>query len=133
MVRLRDGSLVEMNQRAEILVSLTRRDTTIHLERGNIIVAFNWEHRNAINGYQRDWANDPHIFARQAECVRDNPLQLFDPARALVNEQTVRCLPLHGRRIGLDRIMIFDRRGINDVDLVGSAGERSIDVSAFHL
>jgi ferric-dicitrate binding protein FerR (iron transport regulator) len=38
MVRLRDGSLVEMNQRAEMFVSLTRRDTTIHLERGNIIV-----------------------------------------------------------------------------------------------
>jgi hypothetical protein len=38
MVRLGDGSLVEMNQRAEMFVSLTRRDTTIHLERGNIIV-----------------------------------------------------------------------------------------------
>src|SRR5215510_13057900 len=38
MVRLRDGSLVEMNQRAEMFFSLTRRDTTIHLERGNIIV-----------------------------------------------------------------------------------------------
>ncbi|HEX7959125.1 MAG TPA: FecR domain-containing protein, partial [Terriglobales bacterium] len=38
MVRLRDGSLVEMNQRAEMFVSLTRRDTTIHLERGSIIV-----------------------------------------------------------------------------------------------
>lgn len=38
MVRLRDGSLVEMNQRAEMFVSLTPRDTTIHLERGSIIV-----------------------------------------------------------------------------------------------
>jgi ferric-dicitrate binding protein FerR (iron transport regulator) len=38
MVRLRDGSMVEMNQRAEISVSMTRKDTTIHLQRGNIIV-----------------------------------------------------------------------------------------------
>lgn len=38
MLRLRDGSLVEMNQRAEMFVSLTSRDTTVHLERGSIIV-----------------------------------------------------------------------------------------------
>ena len=38
MVRLRDGSVVEMNQRAEFNVSMGRKDTTIHLRRGNIIV-----------------------------------------------------------------------------------------------
>lgn len=38
MVRLRDGSLVEMNQHAEFSVSARRTDTTVHLDRGDIIV-----------------------------------------------------------------------------------------------
>lgn len=38
MLRLRDGSLVEMNERAEFAVSMGYRDTTIQLGRGNIIV-----------------------------------------------------------------------------------------------
>lgn len=38
MLRLRDGSLVEMNQRAQFGVSMTRRDTTVALDRGDIIV-----------------------------------------------------------------------------------------------
>src|SRR2546429_2111205 len=37
-VRLLDGSQVEMNQRAELAVSASRRDTTIHLDQGSIIV-----------------------------------------------------------------------------------------------
>jgi DNA-binding FrmR family transcriptional regulator len=37
-LRLYDGSLVEMNQRAEFAVSATRRDTTIRLDQGSIIV-----------------------------------------------------------------------------------------------
>jgi hypothetical protein len=37
-VRLFEGSQVEMNQRAEFAVSATRRDTTIHLDQGSIIV-----------------------------------------------------------------------------------------------
>lgn len=37
-VRLFDGSEVEMNQRAELAVTATRRDATIHLDQGNIIV-----------------------------------------------------------------------------------------------
>jgi ferric-dicitrate binding protein FerR (iron transport regulator) len=38
MLRLRDGSLVEMNERAEFGVSMGRKDTSIQLERGNIII-----------------------------------------------------------------------------------------------
>jgi hypothetical protein len=37
-VRLYDGSQVEMNQRAEFSVSATRREATIHLDQGSIIV-----------------------------------------------------------------------------------------------
>jgi hypothetical protein len=37
-VRLFDGSKVEMNQRAELAVSADRRNTTIHLDQGSIIV-----------------------------------------------------------------------------------------------
>jgi hypothetical protein len=37
-VRLFDDSQVEMNQRAELAVSASRRDTTIHLDQGSIIV-----------------------------------------------------------------------------------------------
>jgi len=37
-VRLFEGSEVEMNQRAELTVSASRRDTTIHLAQGRIIV-----------------------------------------------------------------------------------------------
>ena len=38
VVRLFDGSKVEMNQRAEFAVSADRRNTTIHLDQGSIIV-----------------------------------------------------------------------------------------------
>lgn len=37
-VRLFEGSQVEMNQRAELAVSASRADTTIHLDQGSIIV-----------------------------------------------------------------------------------------------
>ena len=37
-VRLLDGSEVEMNQRAQLAVSANRRNTTIHLDQGSIIV-----------------------------------------------------------------------------------------------
>lgn len=37
-VRLRDGSIVEMNERAEFSVSAGRKDTTVHLDQGKIIV-----------------------------------------------------------------------------------------------
>ena len=38
ILKLRDGSRVEMNERAELGVSMNRQDTRVHLERGAIIV-----------------------------------------------------------------------------------------------
>jgi hypothetical protein len=38
VVRLRDGSRVEMREHTELSVSMSRRDVTVHLERGSIIV-----------------------------------------------------------------------------------------------
>ncbi|HEY7403074.1 MAG TPA: FecR domain-containing protein [Candidatus Angelobacter sp.] len=38
MLRLRDGSLVEMNERAEFGVDMSRKDTTVQLTRGNVII-----------------------------------------------------------------------------------------------
>jgi hypothetical protein len=38
VLQLRDGSTVEMNERAEFSVSARRQDTILHLQRGNIIV-----------------------------------------------------------------------------------------------
>lgn len=38
MLRLQDGSLVEVNEHAEFSVGMRRQDTTINLDRGNIIV-----------------------------------------------------------------------------------------------
>ncbi|HET8667263.1 MAG TPA: FecR domain-containing protein, partial [Terriglobales bacterium] len=37
-VQLHDGSVVEMNERAEFSVTARRRDTTVHLDQGRIIV-----------------------------------------------------------------------------------------------
>ncbi|HLH08856.1 MAG TPA: FecR domain-containing protein [Terriglobales bacterium] len=37
-VRLLDGSVVEMNRRSEVSVAATRRNTTVHLDQGDIIV-----------------------------------------------------------------------------------------------
>ena len=38
VIRLRDGSRVEVKPHSELGVSMTRKDTTVHLERGSIIV-----------------------------------------------------------------------------------------------
>ncbi len=38
MLRLRDGSMVEMNERSQFGVAMSRKDTTINLDRGKIIV-----------------------------------------------------------------------------------------------
>jgi FecR protein/Protein of unknown function (DUF3352)/Putative zinc-finger len=47
-VKLLDGSDVEMNQRAEFAVSATRRDTTIQLDQGSIIVHAAKRHRGHL-------------------------------------------------------------------------------------
>ncbi len=38
MIQLRDGSVVEMRERSEFAVTMNRTDTTVHLERGAVIV-----------------------------------------------------------------------------------------------
>ena len=30
-------------------------------DHGSLVIGGSWDHKNAINGYQRKWANDPHI------------------------------------------------------------------------
>jgi DNA-binding FrmR family transcriptional regulator len=55
-VRLFEGSEVEMNQRAELEVSATRRDTTIHLDQGSIIV-------------QAAKRQTGHLYVRAADCT----------------------------------------------------------------
>ena len=77
--------------------------------------------------------NDAHIFLWQTEGVGNDSLQLFDPARGLVNEQPIRRLPFPSSRICLNRIVIFDRRRINNVDLVRRSRESCVNVAAFDL
>jgi hypothetical protein len=53
-VRLFDGSKVEMNQRAELAVSANRRNTTIHLDQGGIIVQAAHRHTGHLYVSARD-------------------------------------------------------------------------------
>src|SRR5437879_1392784 len=55
-VRLLEGSQVEMNQRAELAVSASRRDTTIHLDQGSIIVQAAKRHTG-------------HLYVRAPDCT----------------------------------------------------------------
>src|ERR1043166_8726816 len=55
MLRLRDGSVVEMNERAEFGVSMGRKDTTIELQRGNIIVRAAKRSSGHLYVDARDW------------------------------------------------------------------------------
>src|SRR6266436_3180018 len=55
-VRLFEGSQVEMNQRAELSVSASRRDTTIHLDQGSIIVQAAKRHTG-------------HLYVRAPDCT----------------------------------------------------------------
>src|SRR6267378_6776819 len=55
-VRLFEGSEVEMNQRAELAVSASRRDTTIHLDQGSIIVQAAKRHTG-------------HLYVRAPDCT----------------------------------------------------------------
>ena len=78
-------------------------------------------------------ADDPNVFGRQTETRRKDALKLFDAAGALVHEQPIGRFPLRRRRIGLDRVVIFDRRRIGRIDLMCCAGERAIDIATFNL
>ena len=33
----------------------------VNSERANVIVGLSWDHRDRLDGYRRDWANDPHV------------------------------------------------------------------------
>jgi hypothetical protein len=55
-VRLFEGSRVEMNQRAELSVSASRRDLTIHLDQGSIIVEAAKRHTG-------------HLYVRVPDCT----------------------------------------------------------------
>ena len=84
-------------------------------------------------GAPDEWTNDAHMVLLQTKGIGNDSLQLFDPARALVNEQMIRRLPFRCCRVCLYWIVIFDRRGINDVDLVHGCRERCVNIAAFDL
>ena len=54
MLRLRDGSVVEMNEHAEFSVGMRRQDTTINLDRGDIIVQAAKRHTGHLYVAARD-------------------------------------------------------------------------------
>ena len=54
VIRIVDSSTIEMNQRTSLWVSKGWRDTTLHLQRGNIIVRAATQGRGRLNVATRD-------------------------------------------------------------------------------
>ena len=55
-LKLRDGSMLEMGEHAEVAVSARRRDTTVHLERGRVIV-------------EAEKRRTGHLYVASADCT----------------------------------------------------------------
>jgi hypothetical protein len=93
VLQLRDGSMVEMDERAEFSVSARRQDMTIHLERGNIIVQAAKRHVG-------------HLYVAASDCSVAVTGTVFSVSRGVKGSRvTVMEGEVHVRHAGQDTVL----------------------------
>jgi hypothetical protein len=110
VLRLMDGTSIEMNQRADLWLSRGWRSTTIHLERGNIIVHAAEQHHGRLDVATRDClvsvkgtifvvdkgikGSRVSVIRGQVQVAQGRTLQLLSPGQQLSTAASLTSVPV---------------------------------------